>query len=296
MQGVIPLLRLHGTPNCRSKSLKGKVVALLAKFGTTTLSKQGAASQVCPCHYTRMHCVRVARFVKPIGLFCCIRVLYDKEAGLPATTRTSTSSIVPPTSPRSATVNACSVFRSWAIPAIPKQTTKIGRQNRPSKQAAKAGHQNRPSKQAATTSRQNRPSKQATKTGRQNRPPQQAAKTGRQSRPPKQAAKTGRQNKPPKQAAKTGHHVTIGDDMRPGQFLQRVTTLAGDAFHTSIEPPKQATKTCRQNRPPKQAAKTGRQNRPPKQAPKRGHQNRLSKRATKTGHQNRPLSSPPRGA
>ena len=112
IQGVIPFLRLHGTRNCQSKSPKGKGVALLSKFRTTALSKQGAASQVCLCHSTRMHCVRVARFVKPIGLFCCIRVLYDKKAGRPATSRTTISSTVPPTAPRSATVNACGVFRS----------------------------------------------------------------------------------------------------------------------------------------------------------------------------------------
>ena len=116
--------------------------------------------------------------------------------------------------------------------------------------AAKIGHQNRPPKRAAKTGRQDRPSKQAVKTGRQNRPP-------------KQATNTGRQNRPPKKAARTGHHVTIGDEIRLGQFLHRISAPAGDAFDTSIEPPKQATKIGRQNGPPKQAAKTGRQNRPP---------------------------------
>ena len=33
-----------------------------------------------------------------------------------------------------------------------------------------------------------------------------------------------------------GEHVTIDDQMRPGQFLRRVTALAGDAFDTSVEP------------------------------------------------------------
>ena len=101
-------------------------------------------------------------------------------------------------------------------------------------------------------------------TGRPNRPSKPGVKTGRQNRPSKQAAKTGRQNKPPKKAARTGHHVPIGDEMRRGQFLHRISAPAGDAFDTS--PPKQATKKGRQNRPPNQATKTGRQNRPPKQA------------------------------
>ena len=159
VQPVIPLLRLHGTPNCWSKSLKRKDVAVLAKFKTTTLSKQGAASRVCPYHSTRMHCVRVARFIIPIGLFRCIRV--PRQRGWnPSHIQMSTSPTVPPASPRSATVNACRVSRFWAISTIPKQATKTGRQTRPSKQAA-------------TTGRQNSPPKQATKTGHQNRPPKQ---------------------------------------------------------------------------------------------------------------------------
>ena len=32
-----------------------------------------------------------------------------------------------------------------------------------------------------------------------------------------------------------GEHVTIDDEMRPGQFLRRVTQPAGDAFDTSME-------------------------------------------------------------
>ena len=87
-----------------------------------------------------------------------------------------------------------------------------------------------------------------------------------QNRPPRRAAKTGRPNRPPKEASRTGHHVTIGDEIRPGQFLHRFSAPAGDALDTSIEPPKQATKKGRQNRPPNHAIKTGRQNRPPKQA------------------------------
>ena len=33
-----------------------------------------------------------------------------------------------------------------------------------------------------------------------------------------------------------GEHVTIDDEMRPGQFLRRVRAPAGDAFDTSVEP------------------------------------------------------------
>ena len=119
---------------------------------------------------------------------------------------------------------------------------------------------------AAQIGHQNRPPKWAAKTGRQNRPSKQAAKTARQNRPPKEAIKKGRQNRPPKKAATIGHHVTIGDEMRPGQFLHRISAPAGDAFDDSIEPPKQATKKGRQNSPPKKATKIGCQNTPTNQA------------------------------